>query len=322
MEFLNNRQGVISSALADLKAPAIQLFTPAYLADTKPAAVIERNVKLIRKRIERMKEKFARILKDPNSNDPVFKSFKKIVAISSHNLKIAEAEKRKQIVDLALQRYQRGFPPRKKQDHSIGDAINWEWILDCAETSSAGVLIVSRDGDFGLQLNKNYYLNDWLNQEFKERVSMKRKAELTPSLAQALKSLNVRVTPSEEREEQSIIKQTQVDRHSVSVGAFPSFWPEVLKQVATKSPFIRSYLVKAEHVTLVNKALHIHFPVECCDDTVLIDNPKMHAMLQTILNEMGVGAGVKITFTIPARPLPENIPDLEDAPPSEDDVPF
>ena len=48
------------------------------------------------------------------------------------------------------------------------------------------LLIVSRDGDFGLQLNKNYYLNDWLNQEFKERVSMKRKAELTPSLAQAL----------------------------------------------------------------------------------------------------------------------------------------
>jgi len=114
MEFLNNRQGVISSALADLKAPAIQLFTPAYLADTKPAAVIERNVKLIRKRIERMKEKFARILKDPNSNDPVFKSFKKIVAISSHNLKIAEAEKRKQIVDLAASTISAGLSSSKK----------------------------------------------------------------------------------------------------------------------------------------------------------------------------------------------------------------
>jgi hypothetical protein len=134
MEFLNNRQGVISSALANLKAPAIPAFTPAYLADTKTAAGIEKNIKQIRKRTEVMKERFARILKDPSTNDPVFKSFKRVVANSAHNLKTAHEEKKKQILDFALLRSQRGFPPRKKQDHSIGDAINWEWLLDCAHT--------------------------------------------------------------------------------------------------------------------------------------------------------------------------------------------
>src|SRR6266478_6874545 len=236
MEFLNNRQGVISSALANLKAPAVPAFTPAYLADTKTAAGIDQNFKQIRKRIEVMKERFARILKDPSSNDPVFKSFKRIIANSFRNLKFAEPEKKKQIFDFAMQRYQRGFPPRKKQDHSVGDAINWEWILDCAQTLSADVLIVSRDGDFGASLDKTFYLNDWLSQEFKERVSMKRKAELTLSLSQALKKLNVKVTAAEEKEEQSIIEQKAVpalpvrpapidfpDFHEKEV---PPFWGE------------------------------------------------------------------------------------------------
>jgi len=324
MEFLNNRQGVISSALGNLKAPAITAFAPACLADSKTAAAIDKNFKLIRKQIDLMKERFAKILKDPNINDQVFKSFKQIVANSVHNLKLAESGKKKQIVDLAIQRFQRGFPPRKKQDHSIGDAINWEWILDCAANLSASVLIVSRDGDFGVSLDKKFYLNDWLSQEFKERVSMKRKAELTPSLSQALKRLNVKVTAAEEREEQSIMKQTQVRPVPVapfSAGVFPPFWHEVLKRVATKSPFMRAYLAEADQVTHVNNNLNIHFPLECCDHATLIDNPKTQAMLQTILSEVGVGAGVKITFTSPAQESSDNIADSEDTAPP-DDVPF
>ena len=39
---------------------------------------------------------------------------------------------------------------RKKNDTSIGDAINWEWIVHCAENSNAAIHIVSRDSDYGV----------------------------------------------------------------------------------------------------------------------------------------------------------------------------
>src|SRR5205823_4793797 len=114
---------------------------------------------------------------------------------------------RETIFGRALQRFQRGFPPRKKEDTSIGDAVNWEWVVECADSNGSDVLLVSRDGDFGLRLDGKHYLNDGLEQEFKERVSQKRKAEFTTSLAQALRRLAVPVTNAEEEEEKKIIAQ-------------------------------------------------------------------------------------------------------------------
>jgi hypothetical protein len=49
-------------------------------------------------------------------------------------------------------------------------------------------------------------LNDWLYREFKERVSRKRKVELTQKLTDALKRLNEQVTAGDVEEEERLIR--------------------------------------------------------------------------------------------------------------------
>lgn len=66
-------------------------------------------------------------------------------------------------------------------------------------------MIVSRDNDYGMSVGQDRYLNDWLVKEFKERVSTKRKIELSPKLTVALKRLSEQVSRSDEREEAAII---------------------------------------------------------------------------------------------------------------------
>ena len=87
----------------------------------------------------------------------------------------------------AWRRFMLGYPPRKSGDTSIGDAVNWEWIVQCAKESGNDVVIVSRDSDYGVSMDRVQYLNDWLSEEFKDRVSRKRSIRLTGRLAEALK---------------------------------------------------------------------------------------------------------------------------------------
>ena len=94
----------------------------------------------------------------------------------------------------------------KKNDTSIGDAVNWEWIVQCAINGKKDVVIVSRDGDYGIEYKGNWHLNDWLNIEFKERVKRKRKILLTDKLSDALKIIKVKVTKTMEEDEARIIK--------------------------------------------------------------------------------------------------------------------
>jgi hypothetical protein len=71
-----------------------------------------------------------------------------------------DKEVRFEIRELAQKRFTLGYPPRKQGDQSIGDAINWEWIVRCAEESGSGVVIVTRDSDYGLPIGGKPALND------------------------------------------------------------------------------------------------------------------------------------------------------------------
>jgi RNA polymerase-interacting CarD/CdnL/TRCF family regulator len=102
-----------------------------------------------------------------------------------------------------------GYPPRKKNDTSIGDAINWEWIIHVCKEHNANAIIVSRDGDYGVLYNEKSYINDWLSTEFKERVNMRRSVMLHDSLSSALKDLRVRVSKAEEDEERRMIERRE-----------------------------------------------------------------------------------------------------------------
>lgn len=127
----------------------------------------------------------------------------------------------------ARKRFVLGYPPRKPGDTSIGDAINWEWIIHCAQASTDGhhVLIVSRDGDYGITFDGEPILNDWLRSEFKARVSRKRKIELTNKLSNALRKLDEIVQAEDERAEELVL------RTPVNIGRFASIPPEQLEAI-------------------------------------------------------------------------------------------
>ncbi len=112
---------------------------------------------------------------------------------------------------LARKRFVLGYPPRKNEDNSIGDAINWEWVINCAQKSSKDIIIVTRDSDFGAILKGESYLNDWLRQEFKERVSRKRKIFLTDKLALAFKAIKLPVSQAMEDEEARILESQKIE---------------------------------------------------------------------------------------------------------------
>lgn len=60
-----------------------------------------------------------------------------------------------------------GNPPGKKSD-PIGDELSWEQLLNKVDQIS-DIFIVSNDGDFMLEFNKNCYLSPVLFKEIKER---------------------------------------------------------------------------------------------------------------------------------------------------------
>lgn len=109
----------------------------------------------------------------------------------------------------AFRHFLLGCPPRKKDDTSIGDAVNWEWIVHCAKETKSNIVIVSRDSDYGTISDGRSYLNDHLKQEFAERVGKMRRAVLYTKLSEALKYFAITVTPKEEEEENRLIESSE-----------------------------------------------------------------------------------------------------------------
>ena len=58
------------------------------------------------------------------------------------------------------------------RDHSVSrqSGSTTEWIVACATSARTSVVIVSRDGDYGYGEGEKMKINDWLREEFRERV--------------------------------------------------------------------------------------------------------------------------------------------------------
>jgi hypothetical protein len=125
---------------------------------------------------------------------------------------------------LARRRFLLGYPPRKDKDTSIGDAVNWEWIFECSIKSGRSVIIVSRDEDYGPRADDTSYLNEWLRQEFSERVKNNSQISLTDSLASALKELKIPVTKAETDAEAKIIKSAEQETPIRSQSPVAGHW--------------------------------------------------------------------------------------------------
>ena len=207
MEYKKNRQRVVLESLAAQKTPDWSVLTsPAFLATAKPAEIIARSKKTITTQQGKLKSRIVSILNNPSSSDPVYKVLQRIFKNQSEYNLGRDKSIRFTIRNLAKKRFILGYPPRKKEDNSIGDAINWEWIIYCAEQSGKDIILVTRDTDYGVSYDGQFFLNDWLAKEFKDRISRKRKIVLTDRLAAAFKLVAIPVSQQAEQEENELIE--------------------------------------------------------------------------------------------------------------------
>lgn len=207
MEYKKHRQNAIFEALGAVKKisdPNTDL--PAVVSDVKAVEMIKKYRKVIDEQQKKLKRRIESILTNPNRHDPVFKVLQSLFSNHSEINLNRQNKERYTIRKLALKRFILGYPPRKNSDNSIGDAVNWEWIIRCAEFTKKHIIIVSRDYDFGLAYENELFVNDWLSQEFKQRISQQRKLILTNKLTQAFKLVEIPVTQEMIDEEDEISK--------------------------------------------------------------------------------------------------------------------
>lgn len=206
MEFKKNRQSAILESISEVKKMNnVNLSVPAILADAKAVEMIKKSKKDIDEQQKRLKSQIEKILTNPNLHDPVYKSLQRVFSNKSDINLNRDNKIRFLIRNLAKKRFILGYPPRKNEDTSIGDSINWEWIIKCAEITGKHVIIVTRDTDFGAIHESESYLNDWLLQEFKQRLSQKRKLILTDKLSKAFQLVEIPVTKEMIEEEEQVI---------------------------------------------------------------------------------------------------------------------
>lgn len=203
-EFKKNRQAAMLEGMQDLKAPTA-VTRPGIFSDAKDAEVIGRNVKDAEKRVKKMKARMVHALEKPALHDPVYKVCQRLFHKADDLTLDRNNKLKKAIRTKALRRFLHGCPPRKKNDTSMGDAFNWEWMVHCAKEKKTGLVIVSRDSDYGATLDQKSYINDHLRQEFSDRVSRKRQLLLCSRLSDALKLFEVAVSPQEEEAEKDLV---------------------------------------------------------------------------------------------------------------------
>lgn len=207
MEFMKNRQKVINETMKGMEKPKM-LSAPPIIAERKNFKKLQSSVRTAQGKYTEVRKTIENVLLDPGRYDPVFQAINRIYGHNgTFHIKRPNKE-RFTIRNAARKRFILGYPPRKKEDTSIGDAINWESIIHCAKLSTENhhILIVSRDGDYGIIYDNAAVLNDWLRKEFKDRVSRKRKIELTNKLTYALKLLDEVIPPEDEEAENVLLR--------------------------------------------------------------------------------------------------------------------
>lgn len=205
MEYKRNRQAAILEGMQELKPPT-NISRPGLFSDAKAVKALQANLKAAGERVKALKGKLKSALENPAQYDPVYQACQRIFHGNGPLVLTRDDKFRNVIRRRAFRRFLHGCPPRKRNDTSIGDAFNWEWMIECALRNSGELVIVSRDADYGTVFEDRAYVNDHLKQEFGERVSSKRKLLLYTKLSEALKHFQIPITKAEEEEEEHIIQ--------------------------------------------------------------------------------------------------------------------
>lgn len=229
MEFLKNRQKVILQGMKQINKPNTPSM-PSLLNEFQAGRTFAKAQRGAQEKHKKLMEVIEKILLEPARYDVVFKSLSRIFDSDLPNNLKRPDRRRYEIRRLARKRFALGYPPRKDDTLRFGDAINWEWVVACADSSKekANIVVVSRDGDFGSTHDDESFLNDWLRLEFKERISQRRKIELTSRLSAALKRLSVSINKDDVAAEDKIVSAPPRLRMSPDIFAnFTSIPPGV-----------------------------------------------------------------------------------------------
>lgn len=213
MEYMKNRQKVILQSLQSLgrtKSPDIQV--PAFLTESKATEMIKRKRRELSERLQGLTNRVERVLRNPSGNDQVYRTLQRLFKSRERYHLHKNNQRFSEIYQDAEQRFLRGSPPRKANDTSYGDAVNWEWIIRCANDSSKDIIIVTRDSDYGVTHNGKTILNDWLKLEFQDRVGRGQKISITDRLTNAFKQLAVQVTPEETAAEETLLETPDAEK--------------------------------------------------------------------------------------------------------------
>jgi len=204
MEFLKNRQRVLLDSLAKMKTYTSPV-VPALFADSGTSKSLRELNKTATKKSELLRKRIVNLLKAPSQNDVVYQTLTEVFQSAAAHVLTRDMPIRHKIKRLAWRRFILGYPPRKQGDTSIGDALNWEWLVHCGTILQGRILIVSRDSDYGCAVQSTAYLNDQLLQEYRDRVGPKKSIGITTKLSDALKELQVSVPQNEiDAEEKSL----------------------------------------------------------------------------------------------------------------------
>lgn len=220
-EFKKNRQQVIVNSIRVLqehiprKVPSVGV-----LAQKQEFKMLGKDIEKATARIKNLQTQLLSLVESPAERDKVFQAINRIfhkedgLVLSRGDM---HKELRNSIRDRAHRRFLHGCPPRKSSDTSYGDAINWEWMVECAISNSAELVIVSRDADYGITHDKKSYINDHLRHEFSNRVSQRRKLLLYTKLSDALKHFKVAVTQEQVKAEAEFIKSDEANSRATEM---------------------------------------------------------------------------------------------------------
>jgi hypothetical protein len=209
MEFKKNRMAAMLEGMQALQ-PTQALTRPAFFSNAKEVQAIQSGQQKAKARLTKLRARYVKAIQKPAVHDPVYKMCQRIFHKDDALCLTRDTKMRSLIRRRALRRFLMGYPPRKKNDTSMGDAINWEWMIECANTQNAELVLVSRDSDYGLVYESRAYPNDHLLQEFHERVSRKRELLLYTKVSEALDHFKIHVTPAEKKEEEEIARPAQI----------------------------------------------------------------------------------------------------------------
>lgn len=212
MEFKHNRQQIVRAAITSLKIQPKDYSIPSFLADSQAQKMLDRHRADFNNQITKIQKRLERALTHPTQNDPVYQVAQRMFTSDLASRLDRDDDVKYKIRDKAERRFLMGYPPRKAADSSYGDPINWEWIVHVAEEKKARIVIVSRDSDYGVSYKSRPTLNDWLLQEFRDRVSKKGKILLTNRLTVAYKEAGIPVTKKESEQELSFVRERDQDR--------------------------------------------------------------------------------------------------------------